>query len=277
MQHTSKMLLVPESAYSVLLNQQKQEVSPITQKLAKLDEEIHKILYDRTLPADIKFEKYENLFRRYRILKEEQNKPLEVSVKNNEEKHEFTEGLQKVTEHWDSAPYEKPKSVLNDIIKFQPKSSKSQAKILIDHIQNNPKIQWNTKNELIVNGHAVDGSNLIDLVNDLARNRPNVIAPLGSAELAKILKDTNVPQSAIVNKARMENEIDFGTTIPPHSSDVPATSQSVQFQTPLKTRSGNNYNRPAEQSKSSKKRQQRKNKAIANQHGSGRFGIKMWK
>jgi hypothetical protein len=48
---------------------------------------------------------------------------------------------------------------------------KAKAKLLLKKMKSSPDISWNEKRELKYKGETVQGSNVVDLVNDVLRKR----------------------------------------------------------------------------------------------------------
>ena len=84
-----------------------------------------------------------------------------------------------------------------------PKTFQQPANILLSELQKHPeRIQWDN-NELTIDGKRMVGSNLVDLVGDVLRNRKTVSAPMYSDDFLQLLADMNVPEELIRNKYRL--------------------------------------------------------------------------
>ena len=93
----------------------------------------------------------------------------------------------------------------NDIIEAElieslPRSLKVKGKLLLQRLKVN-NVTWNSAGELIIENTKYDGTNIIDLVNDVMCNR-KYSAPFGWQIFADMLKKLNVPQEMVINKAR---------------------------------------------------------------------------
>ena len=86
-----------------------------------------------------------------------------------------------------------------------PKTFQQPASILLSELEKFPqRVQWDdTTNELIINGKRMVGSNLVDLVGDVLRNRKTVSPPMHSDAFLQLLADVNVPEEFIRNKSRL--------------------------------------------------------------------------
>jgi hypothetical protein len=63
-------------------------------------------------------------------------------------------------------------------------------------MKSSPDISWNEKGELKYKGETVQGSNVVDLVNDVLRKR-KYFNPQGWETFGEALRETNVPQNLI--------------------------------------------------------------------------------
>ena len=166
MEYAKKMILVPQS--------QLNDIS----YLNSLDQEMHKILLDKNLPLDVKVKEYDQALKRYLGFREtEINEPIKIEVKEEE----------------------KPLG-LSDVVEAMPKTYKSRAKTLTDHIDRDPSISWNEKKELVYKGELVSGSNMVDLINIAVKPHKEGKRTIGEAIFSNALSAGNVPKSAIGNK-----------------------------------------------------------------------------
>ena len=124
----------------------------------------------------------------------------------------YNQELQKVIDHRDNvkqgtANEEKMDTsthhkdiIETELIESLPRSLKVKGKLLLQRLKMN-NITWNSGGELIVENTKYDGTNIIDLVNDVMQNR-KYSAPFGWQIFAQQLKKLNVPQEMIINKTR---------------------------------------------------------------------------
>ncbi len=84
-----------------------------------------------------------------------------------------------------------------------PRNHHNKARLLLDHLRQHPEVlNLSDKNELIVNGDRVPGSNINDLVNESVRQRA-VRQFTGSEAFAEALACSNVPKEALGSKDRL--------------------------------------------------------------------------
>ena len=59
---------------------------------------------------------------------------------------------------------------------------------------------WTERGELIFGGEVIKGSNIVDLVNDVLRNRKTFDHPHGWGQFARALRGSNVPRDLVGNR-----------------------------------------------------------------------------
>lgn len=85
------------------------------------------------------------------------------------------------------------------IIESLPKLYQKKGHLLIKHLKANPdRIRWNEKGTVFIDNEKIDGSNIIDLINDTSRNRKNVKA-VGRKEFSSVLREIDTPREFIGN------------------------------------------------------------------------------
>lgn len=169
-----KMILVPSDFSS-----QSKSVDTL---LKKLDIEMSEILNKNDIPMDVKLRQYNQALSRYTSLQHDKKEPYKLEIS-------------------ESSPVSiEDKEILQGI----PKNNVAAAKSLLAFVKKNDRIQIDEKGEVTVDGTHLRGSNIIDLIHDLARNRKARILPIGLPEFAQALKVSNVPLEYIVNKNRKE-------------------------------------------------------------------------
>ena len=94
-----------------------------------------------------------------------------------------------------------PKTTLEDIVKSVPKAFKNKAEILAKMLMR--ELSWNDRNELIINGKPIPGSNILDLVNDVIRQRKS-FHPEGREEFTEALRRLNIPQDLVGNRGLLD-------------------------------------------------------------------------
>jgi len=178
-----KMILVPADMFGQF--QQPTNSSPLVSQISNLDDEMKMVLNDINLSADVKHKLYNQLLQKYANLKKEQNKPIQVEIKES------------------IAPTKKNEYILEKIRKRLPKSKLEVGKRLMKVIENSDRLNWNDKNELVVDGKTFPNSNIESLYSYAARDVRRE-PPRGWDTFAKWIVDENVPRSAIGNRKGWE-------------------------------------------------------------------------
>ena len=80
---------------------------------------------------------------------------------------------------------------------------RKKAKLLVSWLENNPDLSWDEDGRVKMYGKPVAWSNIIDLVNDVLRQRKDT-EPRRWEPFAEVLRDMNVPQDFVGNKKRWE-------------------------------------------------------------------------
>lgn len=109
-----------------------------------------------------------------------------------------------LTETKPSLPAVTSESKINQrIYDSVPTTMRKKAKLLVSWLENNPNLSWDENGTVKMYGKPVSGSNIIDLVNDVLRQRKDT-EPTGWQPFAETLKELNVPQDYVGNKKRWE-------------------------------------------------------------------------
>ena len=89
----------------------------------------------------------------------------------------------------------------DEILDSIPKTMKSKAQLLLKKMKTNRDITWNEKGELKYKDKTVQGSNVVDLVNDVLRKR-KYFNPQGWEIFGEAVREANVPQDLIGHEDR---------------------------------------------------------------------------
>lgn len=156
--------------------------NPSQDQLVKTLGEMSTVLHDNNLPDDVKSSRF------------------------NEKIKDFTIYADKIVAPTITQPTiaSKTKSS-HQTFHSLPKSFQQPASILLTELAEFPqRVQWDdTTNELTIDGKRMVGSNLVDLVGDVLRNRKTASPPMYSDAFLQLLADVNVPEEFIRNKLRL--------------------------------------------------------------------------
>ena len=144
-----------------------------------LDKKMQTILEREDLLADERLKLYDQSFTRYLNVYDDY-RPRPVAV----------------------APEPVKQDLIDDeIFESVPKTMKARAQLLLKKVKSSPDISWNEKGELKYKGETVQGSNVVDLVNDVLRKR-KYFNPQGWETFGEALREANVPQDLIGHEDR---------------------------------------------------------------------------
>ena len=148
--------------------------------------------------------------------------------------HQFQTAHRKALENNKLQLPESISSKINQrIMDSVPTTMKKKARLLMSMLQDHPNLSWDEDGTVKMYGQPIPGSNIIDLVNDVLRQRKG-IEPTGWQPFAEGLKAMNVPQDFVGNKKRWEwmhrsKELD-------RPSSSPQEEEEDVFKTPLKSK-----------------------------------------
>ncbi|CAH0385683.1 unnamed protein product [Bemisia tabaci] len=200
MEYAKKMILVPSETVERL-----QQTPVSSDPLHELHRELSRILAAHDLNDSDKWAKYQQVLERSLRFAEQRQKPLKLMIDAPEDQSSL-ESLQ---------PDEKPQtqtlaperedrgeSSSDDILNTLPKTFRNKGSVLLKRLQKNDTIKWGRDGKVKIEGKAIEGSNIADLVNDAMRNRKNSRIPTGHREFYSVLAKMNVPQELIGNPER---------------------------------------------------------------------------
>ncbi len=197
--HANKMALVPQELLE-RLNQQNPEPSPATKATNVLDTEMKEILDRRDISEDEKVKLYNQILSRYLTFDNQRKQPLEMKLTEptleQTFKPEHDPSDKKTTTSGQSQVIE------DDVIDSVPRTLRKKAERLLKHLKfDQDVVDWNQKGEVLVDGTVIQGSHLVDLINDALRKRKN-FNPKGWEKFNKALAVLNTPQDLIGNVDR---------------------------------------------------------------------------
>jgi hypothetical protein len=144
-----------------------------------LDKKMQTILEREDLSADERLKLYDQSFTRYLNVYDDY-RPIPVAI----------------------APEPVKQDLIDDeILESVSKTMKAKAQLLLKKMKSSPDISWNEKGELKYKGEIVQGSNMVDLVNDVLRKR-KYFNPQGWETFGEALPEANVPQDLIGHEDR---------------------------------------------------------------------------
>ena len=152
-------------------------VNPIHRSIVTLDDDMRTVLDRRDLSDEEKVRQYNQILQHYLEYHDHLKTP--------------------------SPPKEGNTVKDDEIIRTVPTRYKGKAENLLKRIEREPTMHWNERGEFVHNGQVIKGSNIVDLVNDVVRQRKD-FHPHGWQEFARALRKGNVPQDLVGNRKRWD-------------------------------------------------------------------------
>ena len=123
------------------------------------------------------------------------------------------------------------------VLESVPKTMRNKAQLLMNLIDDDPsKINWDTQGRVSIEGKPIQGSNIVDLVNDVLRNR-KTFEPRGWQYFTKQLADMNIPQDIVGNTKRWQWMQNQGHTRTPEHEPGHGHGPEPQSQSKSKSKS----------------------------------------
>ena len=122
--------------------------------------------------------------------------------------------------------------VEEEIIDSVPHSFRNKAALLVKKWKRAGVLGWNKEGNLVYNGEHIPGTNIVDIVNDVIRNRAKNPKPKGWDLVAQGIKDTNVPLELVGNQQRYNEAVVARKSDEFHTP--PVTPKQLNLQTPAK-------------------------------------------
>lgn len=211
MKYTTKMLLVPENTVRDSVPETRK--TGIENQVTEFRKALLNILSDVTITPETQMQLYSQLFNRYTKLDRESKEPPTVIVQSEEPKRD-TVAMENAggDENLNHNKWE------NDIFHSIPKIFKKKAEMLVNVLKDSSNFSVNPQGEIIINNQRLPNTHIVDLVNDVIRDRPSHEAPQGQQEFLQFLKNLNIPKEYIGNKNR-KKQIQVGKPATPAVKD----------------------------------------------------------
>jgi hypothetical protein len=195
MTHVKKMLLMDPRVLES--RTQHAPTPPLVSALANSDQGMNQALYDDEMTDEERLDAYRRELASYRNFQSQRSvrQPVPVRLTNPAKAEAPTPPiLQQEQGPVLSTRYER---VVADI----PKSYKRRARVLLNSLSTDPRVNFDERQQLVYQGKPVVGSNIVDLVNDVVhpRNKHSKPHPPGSRPFAALLQRLNTPRVAMGN------------------------------------------------------------------------------
>lgn len=184
LKYNERYVLVPEELINPELMEEQtgSGKDPVVEKvMSDLDSEMKRILAS-DLGMSSKLKLYQDLLAKYQHMKKQVDVPDIVAMEPQ------------------SQPIPEPAEILKGLTQKQ----KNSGKLILQHIAKNPRISYNNKGELQIDGNRVPLTSIKDLIDDatnINKNAPEV-GPQGYKDFLTVLAETGLPEKAITNPNR---------------------------------------------------------------------------
>ena len=192
-------------------------VNPVHRSIATLDQDMQTILQRTDLSDEEKVRRYNQVLQRF----------LEYH------------------DHLRAPPPPPPvttttsKDIEDEVLAIVPKQSmmKRKAQALLERIKRQPNMSWTERGELVFEGEVIKGSNIVDLVNDVLRNRKTFDHPQGWRQFARALRQSNVPHDLVGNRRLWDwMHLESATSDAYSTEDEITPLRRERYRTPLTSR-----------------------------------------
>ena len=187
---------------------------PSDANLRDLDSEMTSILDKTGIDVREKVRLYNQALLRYNdMVKISSNKPTPVVVVKEKEPTMTADIKGEVVTILPEALQEKECQLVSrlkrEVVMTLPKTLQEKGSQLVSRLKTT---KWNDRGELLHEGVAISGSNIVDLVHDLLRKR-KMTHPIGWQQFANQMHAANIPMELVGNVARRQH-IQKRTRIP---------------------------------------------------------------
>ena len=230
MEHARKMVLMdPRLLDTLRAPPPPPSTDTLGKKVQALNDEMMTILDRKDLDDRTKVTLYNQVLQRYNALSDKHVKePVRVVTLNESMSAAAApSGVVPgpVVEGTVGAPATSATSGIEaDVVDTVPKTMQVKARRLMEHLKRD--IAWTARGELIHEGVPIVGSNVVDLVNDLLRERKT--DPIGWQPFARQLRAINLPMELIGNTSRRAYIRQATTTATPSRRRTRAGASSAR-------------------------------------------------
>ena len=158
------------------------------------DQKLEDVLELSDLPADTQMKLFDQQAQRWHTYQEKQNQPLPVTMNVvPQDQQDLKDGAQV------GVPKSSKDGVEEDILESVPKSMRVKARWLLQRMKRSDVLNWNDKGELLIDGTAVPGTHLVDLIKDMVHKRKRVPNATSWQEFATGLRQLHIAQEVVGN------------------------------------------------------------------------------
>jgi len=229
-----KFHLMRDEEFQRLRQKQVQSYNPELRLLTRLDDDMNEILNDTTVPADVKMRIFDHIKQRFKDVKASTTmvrtkvlQPIEEVPEVEEFDNEGEEQSQADDEgeQYQMPPPQKQTVMVMDdeVLKGVPVNRQIKASNLLKMIQDHPDIiAINNKNEIVLHGKTIRGSNYVNLFQSLYTHHVAQDSPAGNyghTQFLKALNTINVPGSMVSSNTQYNKLLELKKHTPTRPED----------------------------------------------------------
>jgi len=235
MEHAKKMVIISQDALQKINNQGAQPAK-VKDTASELDSEMLRLLNDKTLSDQDKWNQYQQVLQRFLHFSAENRKPLHLPL---------------VDIPGEGTPRRNNALGVEEIIDTFPKTYKQDARNLLRVLQRRVDLfDWDNDGLIYISGERVPNSNVTDVLHDVIRARKST-QPTGWHQFMHVLKQINMPHEFITNpfsrefltrlKESPSDTLDRNTSLEIIKKIDSETPQSSKYVSKLDARYGSPY------------------------------------
>lgn len=200
MNYAKKMMLVPLDS----INRLQSQFPAATNNFDTLDNEMSKILELKGKSDYEKWQEYNQVLQQYLRQYEKFKEPIKVPIEEENISSSNTE-QETIQPFSNNAQVNEHDIVLNSVLNTFARGHqfRNKAAALYGILKRTPDIKWDNNGSVAFRNQVVPGTNIVDLLNDVIRNRQGN-PPVGWDQFAHVLSSINVPKEYIGNARRWE-------------------------------------------------------------------------
>jgi hypothetical protein len=218
-----KMSIIPHELVEKYLYQQryKEDTKPLEKHAMNIDREIQQILAKKDMSEYDKAAAYSQLLREY--LGAIHSTPGPGLVNPSQDVQPLTTPRMATVANIPAVVPETPPGVgatgvsltpalfspLNNktIVSRVPNYAKAKAKKLVNTLLDDPKLQWDGKGEVSINGEPIKGSSIKNIVHNASSNSKHSFVPVGVESVLSYLKKAGYITSGMITNREWKKEL----------------------------------------------------------------------
>jgi len=190
MEYAKKMVIVPPELISRLQHQSSTDTHRASN--SRLDEEMHRILNDKSLGDNEKWKHYQQVLHRHLQVTAHQRTPINLPIVDTESSTD--DGMHRTSS-----------ALVDEIVDSFPKTYKQTARNLLKAMtRRSDIINWDSDGAVFVRNEKIPSSNIVDILHSIVKIRKMTDKPAGWDHVMSAIKEMNIPREYINNEAALQ-------------------------------------------------------------------------